>query len=72
MERELADITQRLQPIWPEVDVGAVVASTYRQFAENARVTMYLPILTEQLARARLDDERRRRAATAPTVVRRP
>lgn len=56
MDRELTDIVRRLQPQWPGVDVAPVVATAYRRLAENARVTMYLPLLTERLARTWLDE----------------
>lgn len=65
MERELAEIVRRLQPRWPEVDVGAVVAAAYGHLAEGARLTMYLPVLTEHLARSWLSEQRQREHASA-------
>ncbi len=71
MDGELTDIVRRLQPEWPGVDVALVVATAYRRLAENARVTMYLPLLTERLARTWLDEGRERdRASTAAGTAR--
>ena len=58
-QQPLAEIVQRLQPQWPEVDVAEVVASAYQRLAEDARITMYLPVLAERLARTRLNEQRR-------------
>ncbi len=64
MDTQLADIVRRLQPDWPGVDVAAVVASTYQRLAQGARVTIYLPVLTEHLTRTSLDEQRRRDRAS--------
>lgn len=59
VDKELAQIVRRLEPDWPAVDVAAVVVATYQRLAENARVTSYLPILTEHLVRTGLSKARR-------------
>ena len=51
-------MVQRLQPQWPEVDVTAVVTTAYRRLAEDARITMYLPVLAERLAKTCLNEQR--------------
>ncbi len=56
VDDQLAEITRRLQPEWPEADVARLVAAAYRRLAEGARITSYLPILAERLARNWLQD----------------
>ncbi len=58
-QQQLAPIVQRLQPEWPGVDVAPVVAAAYRRLAEGARITMYLPVLAEHMARTCLNEQRR-------------
>ncbi len=58
MDGELADIVHRLQSEWPAVDVVPVVTTAYRSLAEGARITMYLPLLAERLARRWLTEGR--------------
>ena len=58
-QQPLAEIVQRLQPQWPGVDVAAVVGTAYQRLAEDARITMYLPVLAEHLARTCLNEQRR-------------
>ncbi len=58
-QQQLAPIVQRLQREWPGVDVAAVVAAAYRRLAEDARITMYLPVLAEHMARTCLNEHRR-------------
>ncbi len=66
-QQQLAPIVQRLQPEWPGVDVAAVVATAYRRLAEDARITMYLPVLAEHLARTCLNEQRRSTMSGDPT-----
>ncbi len=68
MEKELADIVRRLQPNWPGVDVASFVATAYQRLAEEARVTMYLPLLTEHLTRTWLKEERAQDLSAASSV----
>jgi hypothetical protein len=60
---ELADIARRLAGNWPEADVKGVVAAAYQRIAQGARVTLYLPVLTEHLARTWLSEQRQQVAA---------
>ncbi len=56
MDGDLAGIVHRLQSEWPAVDVVPVVTTAYRSLADEARITMYLPVLVERLARTWLTE----------------